>query len=212
VREASSTKKSRGYREKNLRTTLRKPQKQRKMPPRRKRSIRIRRRKRRQTEWLDPEFRRFARKLAAQLTRRKVQQPGSADNINPSLIDPAIREKLPAVNTNDPDFATWVAAYDRWGDRLFGGLPRYCGPASIQALVDTGQVDNATLTMMIAKIEADVGSAEDFSPDKATEARLSGPDALGGSRVTSGWSQTRENRRGGAGRLQDTFHHPQRVN
>ncbi len=138
------------------------------------------------SEWLDPDVRRFARRLAARMARDAIEQssndyrPKQAGGISASqqVMDQAVREKLPIVDLKDPDFKNWAAAYDRWGERLFGGLPRYCGPESVQALVDTGQINNATLAMLVAKIEADVGGPEDFSASKPTEARLSGPTRL----------------------------------
>jgi hypothetical protein len=138
------------------------------------------------SEWLDPDVRRFARQLAAKMARDAADQSSNSFRTSntksgaqpPPSIDEAVREKLPAVDLKDPDFQNWVAAYDRWGERLFGGLPRYCGPDSVQALVDTGQINNATLAMLVAKIEADVGGPEDFSDTQPTEARLCGPTRL----------------------------------
>jgi hypothetical protein len=141
------------------------------------------------SEWLDPDVRRFARQLAAKMARKEAQRSSDefrttvtkaskVSAIPPPVIDEAVREKLPAVDLSDPDFQNWAAAYDRWGERLFGGLPRYCGPDSVQALVDTGQINSATLAMLVAKIEADVGGPEDFSTTEPTEARLSGPTRL----------------------------------
>jgi hypothetical protein len=131
------------------------------------------------SEWLDLDVRRFARRLATTMAREQAQQQikDARANTAPPSIDPALREKLPAVDPTDPDFLAWVAAYDQWGDRLFGGLPRYCGPDSVQALVDTGQLDSAGLAMLVAKITQDIGSTEDLT-NKPTEARLSGPSRL----------------------------------
>src|SRR5262249_12261256 len=130
------------------------------------------------SEWLDLDVRRFARRLAAKI--RQENAPQFYDEATKTrAIDPAVREKLPAVvDPGDPDFTAWVAAYDRWGERLFGGLPRDCGADRIQALRDTGQLDNAGLAMLVAKIALDIGSPEDFSSDDPTEARLSGPSRL----------------------------------
>jgi hypothetical protein len=135
------------------------------------------------SEWLDPDVRRFARKLAAKMARQKAMEASplykeGATAASSRLMDEEVREKLPAVDVTDPDFKNWVASYDRWGERLFGGLPPYCGPDSVQALVETGQINNARLAMLVAKIEQDIGGPEDFSPTEATEARLSGPTRL----------------------------------
>jgi hypothetical protein len=135
------------------------------------------------SEWLDPDVRRFARKLAAKMARQKAMEASplykeGATAASSRLMDEEVREKLPAVDITDPDFKNWVASYDRWGERLFGGLPPYCGPDSVQALVETGQINNARLAMLVAKIEQDIGGPEDFSPTEATEARLSGPTRL----------------------------------
>jgi hypothetical protein len=135
------------------------------------------------SEWLDPDVRRFARKLAAKMARDMAMKASPLNNegataASSRLMDEEVREKLPAVDLTDPDFKNWAASYDRWGERLFGGLPPYCGPDSVQALVETGQINNARLAMLVAKIEQDIGGPEDFSQTEATEARLSGPTRL----------------------------------
>jgi hypothetical protein len=129
------------------------------------------------SEWLDLDVRRFARGLAAKIRQESAPQLLNSTT-KTNAIDPALRERLPAVDPRDPDFVAWAAAYDSWGEQLVGGLPRYCGPDSVQALVDTGQLDSASLAILVAKIAQDMGSPEAFSADKPTETRLSGPSRL----------------------------------